>query len=386
MQRQVLEHIDYALPGSSARFARVTLRRDADGRIASREIHDGLSTEVARYAYDAAGRLLAVLVAGQETERYEYGPRGERIRSRVLGRETEYGYDARLRLVQAGRARYEYDHAGRLTAALDGAGETRYRYTDQGQLAAVLLPDGRRIGYLCDPAGVRVAKAVNGAWLETYSWLDRARLAMVADGQGRRLAFRYGEDGRLTALRMGGMEYPLACDQTGGVFRVVSAGGHEVKRVIYDSFGNTIYDGNPDFPLPLGLAGGLLDRDTGLIHFGWRDYDPALGRFLQPDPLGRRGGDTDLYGYCLDDPVNLIDPLGLRGQAPPQEQDKNKDGQNQGEQQQNKQETVDVTVTFFPSAVGHLAVDVGGDNVGAQGRYSREEGKDTPHWTRSHQR
>jgi len=55
----------------------------------------------------------------------------------------------------------------------------------------------------------------------------------------------------------------------------------------------------------------LHDRDTGLVRFGYRDYDPDLGRWTAKDPILFAGGDTDLYGYCLNDPVNLIDQWGL---------------------------------------------------------------------------
>lgn len=40
-------------------------------------------------------------------------------------------------------------------------------------------------------------------------------------------------------------------------------------------------------------------------------YDTFTGRWTAPDPLGGKGGDPDWYGYCLDDPVNGFDPLGL---------------------------------------------------------------------------
>lgn len=63
--------------------------------------------------------------------------------------------------------------------------------------------------------------------------------------------------------------------------------------------------------LPISFAGGLLDRDTGLIHFAYREYDPTTGMFIQSDPLGHAAGDVHTYGWCLDDPVNLVDPLGL---------------------------------------------------------------------------
>ncbi|SOB59839.1 protein of unknown function [Pseudodesulfovibrio profundus] len=55
----------------------------------------------------------------------------------------------------------------------------------------------------------------------------------------------------------------------------------------------------------------MNDPDTGFVRFGWRDYDPDTGRWTAQDPIGDAGGDNDWYGYCLDDPVNGIDPLGL---------------------------------------------------------------------------
>lgn len=42
-----------------------------------------------------------------------------------------------------------------------------------------------------------------------------------------------------------------------------------------------------------------------------RDYDPrAGGRWTTKDPIQFNGGDANLYGYVLNDPVNLIDPKG----------------------------------------------------------------------------
>ncbi len=61
---------------------------------------------------------------------------------------------------------------------------------------------------------------------------------------------------------------------------------------------------------PFGFAGGLYDRDAGLVRFWLRDYDPETGRWTAKDSLGFAGGDTNLYGYVLGDPVNWIDPKG----------------------------------------------------------------------------
>jgi RHS repeat-associated protein len=89
-----------------------------------------------------------------------------------------------------------------------------------------------------------------------------------------------------------------------------------VKEVLYDSFGRILEDTNPGMRAELGFGGGLHDRELGsygLVRLGWRDYDPETGRFTAKDPIGYAGGNPDLYGYCLDDPVNLKDPEGLEG-------------------------------------------------------------------------
>ncbi len=53
---------------------------------------------------------------------------------------------------------------------------------------------------------------------------------------------------------------------------------------------------------------------TSALH---RGHNPDIGRWTAKDPILFAGGDTDLYGYCLSDPVNLIDPDGLIVEADP---------------------------------------------------------------------
>ena len=94
---------------------------------------------------------------------------------------------------------------------------------------------------------------------------------------------------------------------------VADSSANVVKRIEYDSFGNIIANTNEAFEIPFGFAGGLHDSDTGLVRFGFRDYDPDVGRWTAKDPIFFAGGDSDLYGYVLSDPTSLIDPEGLKG-------------------------------------------------------------------------
>jgi len=60
-----------------------------------------------------------------------------------------------------------------------------------------------------------------------------------------------------------------------------------------------------------GFTGQTVIEGTEIMHFKARAYSPALGRFLQPDPIGFAGGNTNLYSYAANDPVNFTDPSGL---------------------------------------------------------------------------
>lgn len=87
----------------------------------------------------------------------------------------------------------------------------------------------------------------------------------------------------------------VAADQVGTPRVVSDATGQAVKITEFDSFGNLTSDSNPEFELPLGYAGGLTDKATELISFGWRDYDPVAGRWMARDPVLFLGDQANLY-------------------------------------------------------------------------------------------
>jgi RHS repeat-associated protein len=63
------------------------------------------------------------------------------------------------------------------------------------------------------------------------------------------------------------------------------------------------------------FTGREYDAETGLYYYRARYYSPALGRFLQRDPVGYTAG-INLYTYCANNPINFMDPRGLDKEKP----------------------------------------------------------------------
>ncbi|MBW2630983.1 MAG: hypothetical protein JRC90_04325 [Deltaproteobacteria bacterium] len=293
------------------------LTRDDNGKITGKtETVDGITSDYV-YIYDPMGRLLTVTKDGIPVEEYQYDPNGTRnyemntLRG-IAGRSFTYSDEDHL--LTAGTATYQYTVDGFLTTKTDGTEETHYEYSSRGELLGVTLPDGTTIDYIHDPLGRRIAKKINGTITEKYLWQGLTRLLAVYDGSDNlKMRFEYA-DGRMpVAMTKDGATYYLTYDQVGSLRVVANSAGNVVKQINYDSFGNIITDTAPSFEVPFGFAGGLHDKDTKLVRFGYRDYDPDTGRWTAKDPILFAGGDTDLYGYCLNDPVNWVDPPGLWG-------------------------------------------------------------------------
>ena len=145
-------------------------------------------------------------------------------------------------------------------------------------------------------------------------WLYKDSLKPIAelDGSGVVVAeFVYGSKYNVPDYVVkGGVSYRIVSDHLGSPrFIINSATGAITVRMDYEEFGNVLADTSAGI-IPFGFAGGLYDSDTGLVRFGARDYDPAVGRWTSKDPIEFDGGDSNLYGYILGDPINYTDQTG----------------------------------------------------------------------------
>ncbi|MEW6620620.1 MAG: RHS repeat-associated core domain-containing protein [bacterium] len=90
-------------------------------------------------------------------------------------------------------------------------------------------------------------------------------------------------------------------DHLGSARVITDKDGKVVEQYFYYPFGGGGPVGGPTF------TGKELD-DSGLFYFGARYYDPALGRFITPDPVQIPA--DNLYIYCANNPLTNIDPNG----------------------------------------------------------------------------
>ena len=285
---------------------------DALGRITSRIENIGGETHTYGFSYDSTGRLADVSKDGAYIGHYTYDANGNRLS--LIGNDgTNYGtYDDQDRLLTYGGAAYEYTANGELLRKTNAVGITNYVYDVLGNLTSATLPDGTRIDYVIDGQNRRIGKKINGVMVQRFLYQDDLCLIAELDGTGNIVArFVYATHVNVPDyMTGGGVTYRIICDHLGSPRLVVNTGtGQVVQRMDYDEFGNVILDTNPGFQ-PFGFAGGLYDRVTGLVRFGARDYDAETGRWTAKDPIGFEGGDSDLYGYVGNDPINTLDSTG----------------------------------------------------------------------------
>ena len=186
-----------------------------------------------------------------------------------------------------------------------------------GNLLAVTLPNGTEVEYLLDGLSRRIGKRVGGTLMQGWLYDERSRIVAELDGTGTPVSrFIYASRPNVPDYMVrGDVAYRLVSDQLGSVRLVVKADdGMIAQRLDYDPFGAVTTDTAPGFQ-PFGFAGGLYDRDTGHVRFGARDYDPATARWTTKDPIFFAGGDTNLYAYASNDPINRSDSNGLDGQS-----------------------------------------------------------------------
>lgn len=315
-----------------------TLAYDAAGRVTA-ENTDG---QAAAYRYDAAGQLTTA-IRGLDITAYTYDVRGNRTAKAQGAVLTRYTYDAAGQLGTASRkaggvtletVTADHDGAGRLTQLAGPARSEAYGFDAKGALATVTdtRPGAVRTttratdgdGTLRGLSTVEPLGATHSAHLtwDTATAVPQIATATTAgadvnlvNGVGRAFAVRGGQadvfahDAHGSTLALGDtadLARSAAYDEFGK-----AADGPATS--LFDEVAGTTATGAGDVSALFGYRGELTVN--GLVNLRARDYATGLGRFTTVDPLDGVPGETTVtnpYHYANNDPLNQVDPLGLR--------------------------------------------------------------------------
>ena len=302
--------------------SRITAITDTDGR--------------SDYAYDDRDQLIGADRGESDSrgdESYEFDANGNRTNSslhddgyvtgpgnHLLSDSTfDYEYDAegnmilRTRITTDEFREFDYDHRNRLVLVTDFSSggvilqEVEYAYD------AV----DRRMGKTVDadgtgPTGEHATRFVYDRDNILLDFID-------ADGSGiaeqpvliTRYLFGPGVDQVLAQEDVvAGQTLWLLADHLGTVHDIINDSGALSNHILYDSFGNVLYQTDSTVTIRYLFTGREFDTETELYYYRTRFYDANMGRFVSEDPIRWNSGDVNLYRYVQNNSQNATDPTG----------------------------------------------------------------------------
>ena len=328
---------------------RTEVIRDEQGRIVGLESADGLVV----YTYDAAGQLTGSrsgdlefewvfesgLMVSERTWRHSSGTGESEETSRVLSGERSFAYNHLNQLTEIIAADHTTEHTSTTV--------TTYEYNAAGERTREIITNDRGVQRVREYAWGAYSglASVTDTYVTAHGGEAASRVRMVTDVTGE-LAQVAGVNGVSTPLLWdpdaampqilgaGGMPAP---GSDGGFSQVGIAGGFDPWAVpsmlgsAPDAQGMNI----PGLPrtssadgsgvwgsmLPAGFSftGAGSVRVAGLDVMGARVFDGVSKRFLSTDPLAQVPGTgffADVYAFCGNNPVGLMDPWGLKPMSP----------------------------------------------------------------------
>lgn len=258
------------------------------------------------YTYGSRPNLVLVMRNSREQEEFRFEPGGDLIRRN--GGELRYSPGSRL--IEANGEHFAYDQKGYVVARDSGHRRVRYSYDVKGRLLEARGDAGPIVTFGYDPIGRRVVKKTP-VREERYVW-SRSNLAAVFSDDAPPQEFLIGRVRFQPAIQwVGGDVYHIVTDRLGTPGELLDTSGNTVWWARFSAFGSMLDSrSTTSAACPLRFPGQYEDPETGLYYNLNRYYDPTLGRYLTPDPIGISGG-LNLYDYPRD-PVNWTDPLGLK--------------------------------------------------------------------------
>ena len=216
---------------------------------------------------------------------------------------------------------YSYDLNGNLLSDTN----RDFAYDDENQLTSVWVTNVWREDFVYDGKFRRRIEKdygwTGGAWQQTNEihFVYDGNVVIQERNASNAPQVTYTRSGSTLLARSDyGEEIPGApttayyhLDGNANVTMLIYANQIVAAKYLYGPFGETLSLSGPLAPLNVyRFASKEWNDRGGIYYFGRRYYDPIIIRFLNRDPLAEQGG-VNLYTYCVNNPINVIDLLGL---------------------------------------------------------------------------
>jgi RHS repeat-associated protein len=218
-----------------------------------------------------------------------------------------YTYDNNGNLTSDGTRKYAYDFKNRLVEVRNQSSDAliaQYSYDAFDRRSMKMLAGGPATEFLYDGIEIVEERDSTNAITRQYVW---------------------GNDiDELLQEKTATATYYSHENSIGSIAALTNPSGSVVERYRYDPFGNTTLPVDGATGNRIRFHGAYFDDETDFYFMRHRTYSPALGRFLQRDPIGIWTDAMNLgNGYSLagSDAVNRKDPSGLQGTTDAERQD-----------------------------------------------------------------
>ncbi len=285
---------------------------------ASKSAHFGIMDDLI-YNYNSGNKLTRVT----DTENKTYG-----FKDKSNGSLPDYIYDAN------GNMTLDYNK-----------GITNISYNHLNLPTRVDFGSGRYINYIYDAAGMKLSKFVKNSSTsgDSKTTLYAGNYIYESETSGTNLKFFNHPEGYVEPNNVGGFDYiyqykdhlgnvrlSYKDDNNNGIVdssEILEENNYYPFGLKHKGYNNVVNSTNPALKYKFG--GKEYQDELGL---GWyditaRNYDPAIGRWMNIDPLAEQMRRHSPYNYAFNNPIYFIDPDGMapRGNDPGDEFNSKKD-------------------------------------------------------------